>query len=264
MTSRSRKKRPATPKSANPVQTRQTQAGLGTLFWEKVEKDFRGWESFLQDVAVPTSSEIDRYQASLVPGGKIKSNLKHRLHAGDIIYPGDEERRRLVADAINEVRNKKRCALIEAAIKDKDFSEEFFWAWTHYQKNAAIIVALEIADGTAVKDFQQKTAQRTNILQNYIYSFWMYRRWAKKSGGGERQNKDARGEAETKLARKIHLVLKRDDFSLEDRKTLKGLITYEGKDPVLKGQVLNFSAAKICDFVEQGGVRQDELPQIGY
>jgi hypothetical protein len=261
MTSRNRKKRPATPKSANPV---QTQDRGQTLDWSRVKEHFYVWQSLFQTTNTPNWADLDRYWASVSSDGKIESNLGAKLKGDYSIYPGDEDRQDALKEALATLQNEDILKTIQVGIERKICDNQFFWAWTTFQNAAASLLALELASAEAKKDFNQREAQSSQIIQKYIYAFWMYDRWARKSRDSEILPKDAKIDADQSLAEKIEYIINENLLSVADRGWLKTMIIYKDEHVELHGKAVKLTAIQICQMVEFGKIKKEELPAIGY
>lgn len=234
-------------------------------FWKKVEEEYKGWQDILEDYVVPSKTDLERYRVSRSSKGKVHSNLsKNKASQGAFVAPGDNERHNLLLQSLDEVRDVKLHEIIRQGIVKRAVTEDFFWAWSHYQRHASILVALQIVDHEAVSKFYEIGTQDSQIYHTYVYAHWMYHRWAKDSRDGKRQEKGRRGLVEDALAQEIHDINIKQLLSPEDRAILGRLVSHDKGKPYLQGKILNFSARKICDLVENGKIRQEELPPIGY
>lgn len=239
-----------------------------TDFWKDVNADFNVLCMALSGFNLPTPAEIDRYWASLASSA-FESSLKERLQVGYTVYPGDEERQEVIREALSTVQDKKIIANIRKGIQTQTCGLDFFWAWTAYQKSAAVLLSMYLVDKAAQEDFNRQDGQfkrKCAVIQKYIYAHWIYSRWARPVMDGVKLEKNARFSLNQSLAYEIQQILA-DGTALTDdeREWLESMIERQaGRDPELKGKALKLTAKDICELVENGGIGKDELPPLFY
>ena len=146
-------------------------------FWLDIQHQYNEIVSFIDDIKIPTVTEIERYKAFLASGGIISSNLDERLEY-NYVFMGGDVRREFLETCLSTLKNRQLNKSIASSINEKHLNADFFDKWSNFQRAYGGILSLVNTEEESKSKFNRDIkGQGNSIIQEYIYAYWMLPRW---------------------------------------------------------------------------------------
>lgn len=226
-------------------------------FWADMAERYRHFLMMTEGFIVPTEVDIERFQACIQSEGAIRSSLNTQLAYSYYMYPDQGERRELREICQSVINNKEFHAEMKMALNNKSLNQSFVKNLARMEYVTGILSVLILTEDEMKSHFEKYiVSQDVQVIQKYIYSYWMFPRWVK--------GKEKKADAEEELAFAIDKFKKNHPSLKQHIVWVDRMVKYDHGVPELQGKILKLTKPQIQNYVSRAVIKQDELPQIGY